>query len=271
MDLYTKTSFELSKQLTQRYSTSFSASSRLFDISIRKYIYAIYGLVRIADEIVDSYSGSDAKQQLNDLEKETYRAIKKQYSPNPIVHAYAMTSQKFAIDQSLLASFFSSMRTDLTAKKFDEKSYATYIYGSAEVIGLMCLSVFTQDASEYSSLAHGAKKLGSAYQKINFLRDLKSDHEELGRIYFPGLNYASFNETDKLAVIKDIRSDLTDASSYIVNLPKNSRRAVRLSYRYYSKLLIKLEQTPAELLKKQRARVTNLNKLYLFGLARLGL
>ena len=264
MDLYTKTSYELSRTLTLRYSTSFSKSSQLFDTSIRKYIFAIYGLVRIADEIVDTYQGKDSEALLDTLENDTYAAIKAGYSTNPIIHAFADTFRKFDIDRSLIKGFFKSMRTDIAQTSFTQKQYETYIYGSAEVIGLMCLKVFVHgDADEYKHLEPGAKVLGAAYQKVNFLRDIASDYNDRGRVYFPGVNFETFSEADKRAIEKDIAADFKIARGAILQLPKNARKAVRLSFEYYNELLRTIEKTSAETLKTTRVSVPNTKKLLL--------
>lgn len=264
MDLYTQTSYELSRALTLRYSTSFSASTELFDKSIRAHIFAIYGLVRIADEIVDTYDGSDKKKRLDDIESETYAAIQSGYSTNPIVHSFAQTARIFAISDSLIKPFFASMRMDLTPQHYTEKTYKKYIYGSAEVIGLMCLRVFTGgNDKEYDLLAQGAMALGAAYQKVNFLRDIASDFNDRQRVYFPGVSFDSFTDQVKNTIIIDIERDFKKGYASIVNLPPTARRAVELSYNYYYELLKKLRLTPAATLKQQRVRVSNFRKLIL--------
>lgn len=271
MDAYTPVSYELCEQLTKKYSTSFSMSSELFDKSIKNHIYAIYGFARIGDEIVDTYRGKDASIQLDNLESQTYDAIKSGYSTNPIVHAFADTCSRFSIGKDLISPFFDSMRTDLTAKVFTQKQYEDYIYGSAEVIGLMCLKVFTNgDSKQYSVLKKGASALGSAYQKINFLRDIKADNNELGRCYFPDISYKQFNEEDKASIIKDIEKDMKTAKTEIENLPNNARKAVKLSYLYYSELLTKLQKSSASEIKTRRIRIPNSTKLLLYTKVRGG-
>lgn len=265
MELYTKTSYELSRHLTLRYSTSFGQSIKLFEKSIRPDIFAIYSLVRIADEIVDTYEGKDQKQILDQLETEVYHAIAVGYSANPIVHAFALTAQKYDIKKDLIAPFFESMRMDLSPQVYTPELYRTYIYGSAEVVGLMCLKVFCQnDPQLYDGLLPGARALGSAYQKVNFLRDIASDFNERGRVYFPGVTYEKFNEKNKSALIKDIKKDFDHAAPAVLKLPLNARKAVALSYTYYLELLKKIEQTPAAQLKHQRIRIPNGQKLVLF-------
>ncbi len=266
MDLYTKTSYSLAKKLTENFSTSFSASSTLFSSSLRPHIYAIYGLVRIADEIVDTYRGGDMKQQLDALEEGTYVAISRHYSSNPIVHAFATTARMYNIDKELIAPFFESMRTDITPpKKYNQFEYERYIYGSAEVVGLMCLKVFCGgDAKHYGALKSGAQALGAAYQKVNFLRDIGEDSRSLGRVYFPSLDsIKDFNDTSKIAIENDIMADLKHARTALLKLPKSSRYAVSLSYEYYSRLLVIIKRTPAETLKHGRVRVPDYQKIFL--------
>lgn len=269
MDTYTNVSYEIAKTVTERYSTSFSLSSSLFDRSIRKHIYAIYALVRIADEIVDTYRATDADAQLTHLQQETKSAMKSGYSTNPIVHAFANTARTFHITASLVDPFFASMRTDLTKATFTPKEYADYIHGSAEVVGLMCLKVFVSGDEElYAKQKAPARALGAAYQKVNFLRDMKADYAQLGRVYFPGVAYDTFGESEKRAIIKDIKHDFAKANTGIEKLPMSARRAVRMSYQYYYELLKKLEDTPAALIKEKRVRLPNTRKLWMLLQAR---
>lgn len=271
MQLYTDVSYELSRVLTRRYSTSFSLSSRLFAPEVRPHIYAIYGLVRIADEIVDTYKGADAGAQLDRLEAETYEATERGYSVNPIVHAFAAVARRFDISREIIAPFFASMRSDLTAQTFDQPTYDAYIYGSAEVIGLMCLRVFIGgDDARYEALKDGARSLGAAYQKINFLRDFKADYEQLGRVYFPGVTFDSFDDTAKNAITSDIERNLQQARASLTHLPRSSRRAVSLSLHYYQKLLDHLARTPAETIRTKRLRLPNTYKLWLYIAIKIG-
>ena len=265
MELYNQASYKASKLITNEYSTSFGLSIRLFEASLRPHIYAIYGLVRIADEVVDTYTGKDRLKVLNDLEKQTMAAIITGYSTNPIIHAFALTAQKYDIDGSLIAPFFESMRMDITPQVFDQELYDTYIYGSAEVVGLMCLKVFTDDIKRYNQLEKGAGKLGAAYQKINFLRDIAADAEGLGRWYFPISSFAAFDDKAKNAIVRDIEKDLAAAKKAIAKLPDSSQKAVSLSYQYYGELLKKIKLTPATQLRQKRIRVNNLQKTVLFA------
>lgn len=265
MELYTSTSYQLSRQLTLRYSTSFSKSSELFATRIRPHIFAIYGLVRIADEIVDTYQGKKTATLLDALEQETYAAIQLRYSTNPIVHAFAHTAAKYGINKSIIAPFFESMRMDLKKKRFNQKEYERYIYGSAEVIGLMCLRVFVEgNTHAYKKLEVGAKALGSAYQKVNFLRDMASDFSDRGRVYFPAVTYDAFSDTQKQAIVTDIRHDFETARQYLNQLPKTARKAVRLSYSYYSELLRILDRASVDTIKQRRLRVSAARKAALY-------
>lgn len=256
MELYDKVAYESSRHLTLRYSTSFGISSRFFSKDIQPHIYAIYGLVRIADEIVDAYKGPDAGTQLDDFEQETYRAIAASYSTNPIVHAFAKTAGIYGIDKTLIGPFFESMRMDLSPQTYSSADYKKYIHGSAEVVGLMCLKVFVdKDDTQYKKLSHGAAALGSAYQKVNFLRDMAADYKELGRLYFPDISYESFNETSKITIINDIKRDFKDAKFSLDQLPLSCRKATSISYAYYTELLKILQATPAITIKQKRVRV----------------
>ena len=276
MDLYTKVAYQNSRHLTLQYSTSFGLSSRLFSKSVQPHIYAIYALVRIADEIVDTYKGSDSLTLLNDLEALTYTSLKSGYSTDLTVHAFVKTAREFGITKQLIAPFFASMRMDLSPQQYDSNNYAAYIHGSAEVVGLMCLRVFLHGNDiRYSELAPGAAALGAAYQKVNFLRDLAADYKELGRLYFPGISYDAFNEHAKQQIIQDISQDFAVALPALRKLPVSSRKATLMSYVYYSELLKKLERTPADVIKHTRVRVPSARKLALllrtatFGAPRL--
>ena len=208
MELYSKVSSLLAQLLTRKYSSSFSSASRLFPKQVQIHIYNIYGLVRVADEIVDTYDGNGKRALLDNLEQEVYDAIERGFSANPIVQAFSETAKSNAITKELIAPFFESMRMDISQKSFNKQEYETYIYGSAEVIGLMCLKVFCEHSGgTYKTLKPGAQRLGAAYQKVNFLRDMAADYMELGRVYFPNVTYENFNEHEKLAIINDIHTD----------------------------------------------------------------
>lgn len=255
-----------SKLITNSYSSSFGLASKLFDKNIKADIYNIYGLVRLADEIVDSYGQTDAKLLLDDLEAETYAAIKRRYSTNLVIESFQKTANNYDIEKSLIAPFFKSMNMDLNPKPFTKTHYQQYIFGSAEVVGLMCLKVFTLgDNKRYKLLVPGAVSLGAAYQKINFLRDMGEDYRQLGRYYFPYDSYKSFSETTKSRIINDIRDDFNEAEKAIILLPGNSRSAVALSYAYFKILLDKLERTPVDALKQQRVSISNFRKLLIMA------
>lgn len=264
MELYEKTSYELSRHLTRRYSTSFSMSSRLFSRPIQPHIYAIYGLVRCADEIVDTYKGEDAAQQLDELEAQTERAMKVGYSSNPIVHAYGVTARRYNIDTSITRPFFASMRLDLSPKTYTPELYSEYIYGSAEVIGLMCLRVFVDgDSKRYETLTPGARSLGAAYQKVNFLRDMRSDYQALGRVYFPGVSFKTFTKEQKQTIEQDIEQDFRQARRAIAQLPRGAKLALMMSYDYYYSLFKKLKQADVAAISSRRIRISNGHKIML--------
>ncbi len=269
MELYTETSYQLARHLTKQYSTSFGKSTELFDTTIRPHIFAIYGLVRVADEIVDTYLGKDARKQLDELEVATYEALQTGFSANPIIHAFSVTAREFSITKALIKPFFASMRMDLTPRTYSQKEYAAYIYGSAEVIGLMCLKVFCGgDTKAYEKLAPGAQSLGAAYQKVNFLRDIGADYQERQRVYFPGVTFDDFSEKDKTAIIKDISRDFKKAKASVDALPPSANKAVALSYAYYSELLARISETPASSLKTTRVSVPAAKKLRLLVASR---
>lgn len=271
MELYTDVAYRASRLLTLSYSSSFGISSRFFDRTVQPHIYAVYGLVRIADEIVDTYKGADAREQLDRLESETMQAISTHYSANPIVHAFALTASQFQIDATIIAPFFESMRMDLSPKSYTDEVYQTYIHGSAEVVGLMCLRIFCAgDTGQYDQLMPGACALGSAYQKVNFLRDLASDYTELGRLYFPNETFEAFDEDAKKRIIDDINHDFATAKPALDNLPSSSQRAVRISYVYYMELLHRLQITPVDIIKTTRVRVSTLRKTWLLAKTVIG-
>lgn len=266
VELYTDTSRQLSRMLTLRYSSSFGMSSRLFGAEIRDDVFSVYGLVRIADEIVDSYQGDDATKRrlLDDLEAETYAAIERRYSPNPIVHAYADVAARYKFDRAIIEPFFASMRMDIEPHTYTDALYETYIHGSAEVVGLMCLKIFCgQDPALYARLEPGARALGSAYQKVNFLRDVAADHAVLGRMYFPGVDYETFSDAQKDVIVTSIEAEFVAAKQAIEQLPASSRRAVLTSYVYYTELLQVLKQCSVDDLKAGRQRVSDVRKWWL--------
>lgn len=271
-DVYVAISERTSQLVTQRYSTSFSMAASLFGANIRQDIYNIYGMVRIADEIVDTYAGTDAEAVLDAFEAQLYEDLRRGFSTNPVLQAFISTARKVGITKSLIGPFFASMRMDVQPHTYSPRMYQKYIYGSAEVVGLMCLKVFCQgDAAHYHDLRAGAQALGAAFQKVNFLRDLADDHDKLGRYYFPVGSFETFNEDIKAQIIADITLDFETARAAIDKLPSGAQKAVRAAYVYYASLLQRIEQTPAEVLKQQRIRVNDFQKLWLLVKVKSGL
>ena len=221
--LYNDVSANCSELITKRYSTSFSLGINTLHKSIHEHIYNIYGFVRFADEIVDTFHDLDKEKILNQFEIDTFESIKNKFSTNPVLHSFQMVVNKFNIEKNHIRAFLKSMRMDLTMKSFSEQEYKDYIYGSAEVVGLMCLKVFCDNEEKYKSLEPYAISLGSAFQKINFLRDIKSDYEERGRVYFPGVNYNSFSNVEKIEIEDEIEKDFNHALIGIKKLPRVAR------------------------------------------------
>ena len=251
----------MSKMTTRRYSTSFSLGIRFLQKDLREPIYSIYGFVRFADEIVDSFDGFDKKTLLDKFTKETYEAIEQKISLNPILNAFQYVVNTYQIPHELIDTFLKSMEMDLEKKAYDKATYDEYILGSAEVVGLMCLKVFLEgNQKEYDRLKMNAMKLGSAFQKINFLRDLNEDYNDLGRTYFPGINLDEFNNTVKIDIEKDIEKDFALGYEGILMLPKKARFGVYMAYKYYFKLFKKIKRTTAETILEERVRIPNRKK-----------
>ena len=263
--LYDSISSESSKIITKKYSTSFSIAVNLLSSNIREAIYNIYGFVRVADEIVDSFEEYPKEELLDRFEEEYRYSLKVGISTNPVINAFQGTVSKYNIDHALVDSFLKSMRTDLEKQNYDnQEEIDNYIYGSADVVGLMCLKVFVQgDDEKYNNLKEPAMKLGSAFQKVNFLRDLNEDFENLNRSYFPNINPNNFTEEDKSKVLLEINNDFEEAYKGIVKLPKEAKLAVYVAYKYYFNLLNKIERTPSKTLKEKRIRVSNPKKMAL--------
>lgn len=260
--LFDELSAQCSKRTTQQYSTSFSLGIKLLDRSLHRPIYAIYGMVRFADEIVDSFHGYDKENLLYQFRNDTYEAIYNEISLNPILNEFQKVVNDYNIDHQWINTFFKSMRMDLSDKYHDVLSYKDYILGSAEVVGLMCLHVFVEgDKQKFNELKPFAMSLGSAFQKVNFLRDLKADYEALGRTYFPGVDMESFTSQHKKSIELDISQDFEMALVGIKKLPKKSRKGVYLAYVYYLQLFRKIRQTPVEKIMESRIRVPNVSKL----------
>jgi phytoene synthase len=264
MTLYDRTSLECSKLITTRYSTSFSLGIRTLDKKFRAPIYSIYGFVRFADEIVDTFHDHDKFELLDRFETDTYRAIEEKISLNPVLHSFQWVINGYGIERELIDAFLKSMRMDLNNNTYNQKGYESYIYGSAEVIGLMCLRVFTEgDDTLYQELKEPARRLGSAFQKVNFLRDIRSDYFERGRVYFPGIDFSQFKSVDKKAIEEDIQQDFNAAYAGIIRLPKGARKGVYLSYIYYLKLFEKIKKLSPESILQKRIRIPDLKKLAL--------
>jgi phytoene/squalene synthetase len=264
MNLFNEVCLECSKLITNRYSTSFSMGIRVFDKRFRAPIYAVYGFVRFADEIVDTFHDAPKEQLLSRFREDTYKAIEEGISLNPVLHAFQMTVHKYKIERELIDAFLDSMEMDLYFERYEDGLYKKYIYGSAEVVGLMCLRVFCEgDDQLYQQLKAPAQSLGSAFQKINFLRDMKSDFDERGRVYFPGVDYTQFTNDDKIEIEEDISRDFSDAYKGIVQLPAGARFGVYLAYIYYTKLFQKIKNAPANRVTQERIRVPNGRKVTL--------
>jgi len=262
---FNETAYRVSEQVTKDFSTSFYFSARLFDQEIRKSIFSIYGFVRFADEIVDSFHDYDKTQLLAKFESDYDDAVKDGISLNPVLHSFHLTVKKFNIPDGYIRAFLQSMRYDLQRKSYDtHEEMSRYIYGSADVVGLMCLKVFCNgNDALFAELEHPAMKLGSAFQKVNFLRDLRNDMENLDRYYFPEVNKQNFDERKKQEIIDDIESDFRAAYEGIKRLPGRSRIAVLVAYYYYLSLLKKIKRTPASLVIMKRIRISNAIKLFL--------
>lgn len=267
--LYDRVAEETASVVIRRYSTSFGLASRLLDLSVRQHVENIYALVRVADEIVDGGVPDPvvAARALNDLEAETETAMQSGHSANLVVHAFALTARETGFGSELTKPFFDSMRTDLTVVEHDQASFDRYVYGSAEVVGLMCLRVFTCGQpiapEQVAELDVGASRLGAAFQKVNFLRDLGDDDRRLGRVYLPGAAPGSISETEKAAAVAEIRADLAAAQVATAGLPRDCRRAVRVASAIFGELLRRIDRTPAARLADERISVPAMTKLWL--------
>jgi phytoene/squalene synthetase len=264
MDLYTRNALDISKKTTNNYSTSFSLGTRFLGKEFRKPVYAIYGYVRFADEIVDTFHGYDQKAMFDTFKTRTYEAIEKGISSNPILHSFQWAVNTYDIDHHLIDAFLDSMEMDLYKKDYSQDGLDKYIYGSAEVVGLMCLKVFTSKKNDYDEMLYYAKKLGSAFQKVNFLRDIKDDYQDKGRTYFPGADFNNFNNQIKKEIEEDIREEFSEARKGIKMLPRGARFGVYLAYVYYLQLFKKIKRTDASQVLKTRHRVSDKRKMWLF-------
>ncbi|UOX34006.1 phytoene/squalene synthase family protein [Flavobacterium sediminilitoris] len=264
--LFDQASLECSKKITKKYSTSFSLAIKMLSPDIQDEIYAIYGFVRCADEIVDSFEGYEQETLLDEFEKEYQKALDRKISLNPILNAFQKVVHQYGL-HDLVPPFMHSMRMDLTKKEYTSiEEFETYIFGSADVVGLMCLKVFVKgDETKYNELKHSAMKLGSAFQKVNFLRDLKHDYENLGRIYFPGVNFSSLTNENKKQIVAEINADFEEAFKGILKLPTEAKFGVYTAYRYYKSLMKKINKTEPEEFLSKRIRVSNPLKLLILG------
>lgn len=268
MNLFHEVSQDCSRITTEKYSTSFSSAIRLLHKDLRTPICNIYGFVRFADEIVDTFHGYDKAMLFEEFKKATYDAIERGISLNPILHSFQMTVNQFKIDHALIDAFLYSMELDLGKHTYDRAGYETYIYGSAEVVGLMCLYIFCDgNQAQYDALKPAAKSLGSAFQKVNFLRDVKADFEGLDRMYFPDCDFANFTQADKLAIEQDIQKDFDEAYAGILNLPIKARFGVYVAYKYYLSLFKKIQRLePAHIL-ESRIRIPDYGKAFILAKA----
>lgn len=261
MHLFHKVSELCSKMTTETYSTSFSSAIRLLHQDLRKPIYNIYGFVRFADEIVDTFHDYNKGELLEQFRTETYAAMERGLSLNPILHSFQSTVKQYDIDSNLVEAFFQSMKMDLDRNFYDEQGYNEYIYGSAEVVGLMCLHVFCEgDKKIYQKLKPAAQSLGAAFQKVNFLRDVKSDYNDLNRIYFPGVDFGNFTPVMKSQIEEDIANDFKQAYAGILQLPWKARFGVYVAYKYYLSLFMRIKKMQASKIMRQRIRVPNYSK-----------
>jgi phytoene/squalene synthetase len=265
MELYDLNALQISRLTTRNYSTSFSAGVASLNRVYRMPVYAIYGFVRYADEIVDTFHDQDQKLLLEQFRKDTFNALERKFSTNPILHSYQWVVNEYRIDHELIHAFLDSMEMDLVDKSHDKESYQKYIYGSAEVVGLMCLRVFYKDDDQgYEELKQPARKLGEAFQKINFLRDIRSDFEDRGRNYFPEIHRDQITDETKHLIEQDIQQDFHEAYQGISKLKRPARLGVLVAYTYYLQLFAKIKRTQAAQLIRKRYRIPNWKKLGIF-------
>ncbi len=264
-DLFDQVAIQASVNVTKAYSTSFFKSVSTLNSSIRNDIHAIYGMVRFADEIVDTFHEFDKAVLLEEFKQDTFTAIERKISLNPILNSFQATVNRYNIDHQLIEQFFFSMEMDLTPLEYNKEMYDHYIVGSAEVVGLMCLKVFVLGNDKtYEDLKYYARKLGAAFQKINFLRDLKDDWEGLGRVYFPEIEEGEFTTKQKIEIEKEIELDFQEAYKGILLLPETCKFSVYLAYTYYYKLLLKIKTKKVDDLMSNRIRIPNYSKFFLY-------
>lgn len=265
MDQFDETCFKCSELTTKRYSTSFSKGIKAFDKRFRYPVYAIYGFVRLADEIVDTFHQHDQRKLIENFRAETFIAIREKISLNPILQSFQQTVNHFRINEQLISDFLDAMDKDLVHKNYDTDGYHQYIYGSAEVVGLMCLHVFCEgDYALHQQLQPYARRLGAAFQKVNFLRDVKADLDERGRRYFPGVDFDNFTKYDKEQIEADISADFEHALQGIKLLPQGARTGVYIAYVYYYRLFKKICRLPASTILQNRVRISDTLKLFLY-------
>jgi phytoene/squalene synthetase len=270
INLFHDLSQQCSKETTERYSTSFSSAIKLLHQDLRGPIFNIYGFVRFADEIVDTFHQFNKAELLIDFKKDTYLAIERGISLNPILHSFQLTVNKFRISHDLIEAFFVSMEMDLDKTSYNSQGYKEYIYGSAEVVGLMCLYVFCEgDQAKYDELKPGAQSLGAAFQKVNFLRDVKADYEQLSRTYFPEVDFNNFTPSMKKQIEEDIAIDFAAAYDAIINLPVKARFGVYVAYKYYLSLFKKIKKSNPSNILEQRIRIPNYGKAFIVAKAGL--
>lgn len=262
--LYNKVTYQCSQLITKSYSTSFTLGIRTLDGRYHQPIYAIYGFVRLADEIVDTFHDCDKAKLIDRFEGDTYQAIQEGISLNPVLHAFQDVVNRYNIPLAFVDAFLHSMKMDLTHSTYDSPKFREYVYGSAEVVGLMCLKVFCQgEETQYQKLEPAACKLGAAFQKVNFLRDMRSDYWERGRVYFPDVAIEHFDNQTKQQIEADIEQDFNEAHQGILGLNRGVRLGVYLAYVYYQCLFHKIQQLPASQVLEQRVRVPDTKKAYL--------
>ncbi|MBV9989099.1 MAG: phytoene/squalene synthase family protein [Chitinophagaceae bacterium] len=268
VSLFHEVSHQCSRITTARYSTSFASAIRLLHKDLREPVYNIYGFVRFADEIVDSFHQYDKAALLQEFADATYKAIERGISVNPILHSFQRTVNRYKIDLELVDAFLNSMRMDLGQRHYDRSGYEQYIYGSAEVVGLMCLFVFCEgDHQLYQQLKPHARSLGAAFQKVNFLRDLKADHEQLERMYFPSCDFRNFSASEKAAIEQEIAQDFADAYAGILQLPVKARFGVYVAYKYYRSLFQKIQRSRPQRILETRIRIPDYRKLFIVAKA----
>jgi 15-cis-phytoene synthase len=268
MNLFHEVSQACSRITTEKYSTSFSSAINLLHKDLRMPIYNVYGFVRFADEIVDTFHAHDKAVLFAEFKEATYLALDRGISLNPILHSFQLTVNQYSIDRSLIDAFLYSMELDLDKRSYDRAGYEQYIYGSAEVVGLMCLYVFCEgNTNLYEELKPFARSLGAAFQKVNFLRDLKADYEKLDRTYFPECDFRNFTVHEKASIEKDIQDDFDNAFSGILKLPAKARFGVYVAYKYYLSLFKKIKKLPPQSILEERIRIPDFGKMVIVAKA----